>query len=252
MPVTQPQWNDLRGKHLHTGRTKIVGIVLHDTAGSGTHGDTKYLANPSDGRNVCVEFTVEADGSIWKLNPDIEAYWTAHAGRATKFQGLRNQDVARATIGIELPLKAKLDLAPRPLYSDARVRSVAHLCAWLCEKYNLESSDITTHRQIITDGSRSDPRQFPFEGPNGFWQYFWEFMGHGEDYEAAVDMVKTPTEEVVAAQRTHRVVAGETLSALANRYYNDYGKYPLIKEANKLKTDTIVVDQILIIPAKET
>lgn len=70
----QPKWTELIAKYVKSGRLKIVGIVLHDTAGNGGHGDTKYLAHPTDGRRVSVDFTVERDGGIWKLNPDLEKF----------------------------------------------------------------------------------------------------------------------------------------------------------------------------------
>lgn len=166
---------DLTAKYLATRRLLIQGIITHDTAGSGTHNDTKYLANPSDGRKVSVDFTVERDGSIWQLNPDLKKYCCSHAGRHTKFQQWRDGQVNHATVGIEIVQKANLSLVP--VYTDEQVKAVAHLCAWLCQEFNLEPSDISTHRQVITDGSRSDPRKFPFEGDNGFWFYFNEARG---------------------------------------------------------------------------
>lgn len=191
--MNQPKWTELRAKNLTLRRGKIAGTILHDTAGSATHNDTLYLANPGDGRPVSVDFTVERDGSIWKLNPDLEKYCCSHAGRKTKFKGFVNGQVNQATVGIEIVQKANLSLTP--VYTPEQVKSVAELCAWLTEKFNLETSDITTHRNIITDGSRSDPRNFPFEGPNGFWQFYWEAKGRGEVHEAAREIQKIPEED---------------------------------------------------------
>jgi hypothetical protein len=169
--ISAPQiFRTLTAKNKARRNSRIKGIVLHDTAGSGTHNDTRYLANPGDGRGVSVDFTVERDGSIWQLNPDLPKYCCFHAGRRTKFKGLLDGAVNHATIGIEIVQKA--DLALKPLYPEAQVQAVAHLCAWLCGEYGLEKADITTHRQIIRDGSRSDPRQFPFEGISGLWERF--------------------------------------------------------------------------------
>jgi len=237
----QPKWTELTAKHLENGRTKIRGIVLHDTAGNGGHGDTKYLANPSDGRKVSVDFTVERDGSIWKLNPDLDKFYTKHAGRATKFKGLTDGGVTRATIGIEICQHK--DLALKPTYPVAQVKSVAELCAWIVTKYKLTTSDVTTHRNVITDGSRSDPRKFPFEGPEGFWQFYWEAQGKGEEHAVAAIMPKVPE----AGQ--HVVKKGDTLSSIAKLLLGKASRWPEIQAANSLPGTTIVPGQVLTIPA---
>jgi hypothetical protein len=47
---------------------------------------------------------------------------------------------------------------------------------------------------VITDGSRSDPRQFPFDGPNGFWFFYWQALGQGDTFLASL----TASDEVPA------------------------------------------------------
>jgi N-acetyl-anhydromuramyl-L-alanine amidase AmpD len=178
--IKQPTWTELSAKYIRAGRTGVLGIVLHDTAGTGKHNDTLYLQNPGDGRKVSSDFTVERDGSIWKLNPDIRSMHSAHAGRATKWRQYVNSDVNLVTVGIEIVQHANLTLIP--VYPSAQVDSVAHLCAWLTSEFNLGASDITTHRQIITDGSRSDPRKFPFDGKDGFWHKYWEQYGNEKKF----------------------------------------------------------------------
>lgn len=174
--INQPKIDrSLTAKNVSERRGKIRFIVLHDTAGSGLHNDTRYLANPGDGRIVSVDFTVERDGSIWQLNPDLSKYCTFHAGRNTRFRGITNGACNHTSIGIEIVQKADLSLSP--IYPDEQIQAAAALCAWLCEKFGLEKDDITTHRQIITDGSRTDPRKFPFEGEHGFWAHFHRANG---------------------------------------------------------------------------
>jgi N-acetyl-anhydromuramyl-L-alanine amidase AmpD len=158
---------NLRAKYLAARKRTVQGIVLHDTYGSGTHNDTRYLANPGDGRQVSTDFTVERDGTIYQLNPDLRRYATFHAGRATSFKGVSNGLVNHATIGIEIVQHKNLSL--RPVYPDAQIRAVAGLCSFLCSEFGLTVNDITTHKQIIQDGSRTDPREFPF---NDFYRYF--------------------------------------------------------------------------------
>lgn len=192
--MKQPKWNELNATFINKGRKGILGIVLHDTAGTGKHNDTLYLAHPQDGRKVSVDFTVERDGSIWKLNPDLGTYYCNHAGRNTSWRRYENAAVNSVTVGIEIVQQGELKLSPT--YTNEQVASVAQLCAWICNEYKLVPSDITTHRQIITDGSRSDPRKFPFEGENGFWFYFWKEFKKEENFVASF-MNNEEEEEVV-------------------------------------------------------
>jgi N-acetylmuramoyl-L-alanine amidase len=191
---TRPSFNALPARFIKRKRSAILGIVLHDTAGVGTHNDTLYLSNPQDGRKVSVDFTVERDGSIWKLNPDLRVYFCNHAGRATSWRGFKNKEVNKVTIGIEIVQKNILSL--KPLYPQAQVDSVAHLCAWLTSSFALVAADITTHRQIITDGSRSDPRRFPFDDADGFWARYWAQFGKAESF---VSSLKTGAEPLPPA-----------------------------------------------------
>lgn len=201
---------ELTARHLGRGSRQVVGIILHDTAGSGTHNDTRYLANPGDGRTVSVDFTVERDGSVYQLNPDLKNNWTYHAGRATSFKGLRNAAVTKGCIGIEICQKADLSLTP--LYPTAQVEAVAGLCAFLCEEFGLKREDITTHAKVITDGSRSDPRKFP-------WDEFWSKFGGEEVF--------------------HIVEAGDTLWSLANRYQT---RVETIKALNGMNDASNVIE----------
>ena len=181
---SQPDWRtDLTAAHLGLRQRDIIGIVLHDTAGAGTHNDTVYLAS-NNSREVSVDFTVERNSGIWKLNDQLAQKHCNHAGRNTAWRGLANHQVNEATIGIGIVQKDTLSLSP--VYSRVQVRSVGQLCAWLVSRFGLQASDITTHRQIVTDGSRSDPRRFPFDGRDGFWFYYWEAFGQEERFLASL------------------------------------------------------------------
>lgn len=205
----------LRAKNLgrpritRNGQVVIAGVCLHDTAGSGKHGDTLYLANPGDGRAVSVDFTVERDGSIYQLNPDLQKYYTFHAGRATRFRAAdgstyKNRDVTRVLIGIELVQKANLSLSP--IWPADQIQAAAELCLFLAQTFGFGKSQITTHQQIITDGSRSDPRQFPFDS---FWFYF--------NRAANVPAIDPPAGEL-GRPVIHTVKAGETLYSISKMY----------------------------------
>lgn len=212
---------DYTARYLGRGDREVIGIVLHDTAGSGKINDVKYLANPGDGRRVSVDFCVTRDGDIYQLSPDLKKHWTYHAGRATRFKGFTNSSVTKRTIGIEIVQKADLSLTPT--YPDVQVKATGELCSYLCEQFGLSKEDITTHAKIITDGSRSDPRRFPFDK---FYEYFNNMSGN--------ETLK------------HTVVAGDTLFALANRYHTTIEE---LKRLNNLNdpSNVILVGQVLVI-----
>ncbi|MDQ3132358.1 MAG: N-acetylmuramoyl-L-alanine amidase [Acidobacteriota bacterium] len=241
-----PVWNELNARYISNRNRKIAGIVLHDTAGAGTHNDTLYLVNPGVKPKVSVDFTVERDGSIWKLNPDLSRFKCNHAGRATRFKNRVDAQVNHGTVGIEICQKANLSLSP--VYTDVQVKSVAVLCAWLTEEFKLTTADITTHRQIITDGSRSDPRQFPFEGTGGFWNLYWQAKGSGDEFELSEAITKTP--DLSAAKLTHVVVKGDTLNSIAKKFYGNPALWTKIQKANSLSGTLILIGQVLIIPPK--
>lgn len=218
---------DLVAKNLATFRSKrtIRGIVLHDTAGSGKHGDTIYLANDPENRGISVDFTVERDGKIYQLNPNPLKFFTSHAGRATKFRGFVNAQVNRVTLGIEIVQKANLSLLP--IWPLEQVTAVAELCAHLCKTYNLTKDDITTHQLIITDGSRTDPRKWPFQD---FWSYFNDFARRNAPE--------------LAGKIKHTVALGDTLYALARTYGTTIEKLKALNNMN-YPSNEIMVGQIL-------
>src|ERR1043166_8391212 len=209
--------------HMSNGNRVPVGIVLHDTAASGTINDVKYLADPSDGRVVSVDFVGTRDGNVYQLNPDLTKHWTYHAGRNTKFKGYVNSAVNKATVGIEISQKADMSLIP--LYPAEQVQAVAELCAELCDEFNLTRDDITTHAKIIQDGSRSDPRQFPFDD---FYAAFNAAGGH------------QPT--------TYTVAVGDTLWSIAQRFATTVES---IKHLNGMNTasNLITAGQQLVVNA---
>jgi hypothetical protein len=230
----------IRAKHLGRrlvlgGVPFIAGIVLHDTAGSGTHNDTKYLANPGDGRVVSVDYTVERDGSVYELNPDVKNNCTWHAGRATKFvvpgRILRNREVTQSTIGIELCHKSNPAL-DNPIWTDEQVKAVAELCLFLCQRYGLGKDRITTHAAVITDGTRSDPRAFPW---STFWFYFNKSAGTPAVNPSAPDL---------AVPVYYEVKAGDSLWKIAKA---NQTTIEAIKAANNLTSDVIQPGQRLIV-----
>lgn len=196
-------------------------IVLHDTAGNGGLGDVKYLANDPEGRGISVDYCVPKDGKIYKLNPDIVRYGTNHAGRATSFRGVSGSIVNRSSIGIEIGQKADIT-GLNPLYPEVQVKSVGELCRKLCDDFELTKTDITTHAKIITDRSRSDPRQWP-------WDLFWVYFD-GEEKQPIY----------------HVVEAGDTLWSLSRKYLTSVESLKAMNSMND-RSNIIRVGQKLLV-----
>lgn len=229
------------------GKPFVGGVCLHDTAGSGTHSDTLYLAGPGDGRVVSVDYTVERDGAVYELNPDIVNKCTFHAGRATQWKAagrvFRNHAVTQVLIGIELVQRAAIAQSS-PVWPAEQIRSAAQLCFGLCRRFNLTKEQVTTHAQIITDGSRSDPRQFPFDS---FWFYFNQYgnaaPGEGNDTNA---FIPGPAADPLTNNVIYSVVAGDSLWKIAKQFSTTIEK---LKADNNLSgpSNTIRPNQKIII-----
>lgn len=214
----------LRAKNTAPRQRRVSFIVLHDTAGNGTIGDAKYLANDPEGRGVSVDFCITKDGTIYQLNHDLRHRTTFHAGRRTKFRGLTNGAVNHASIGIEIAQTVR-----NPEYPERQVKAVAFTCRELCKEFGLLKEDITTHKKIITDGSRSDPREFP-------WESFWAYFNEGSDTRLQLSAV------------THTVVAGDTLYSLARTYSTTV---EAIKALNHMDSPNMLIQVGQVLTVKE-
>lgn len=207
-------------ENLGTRTSKVEFIVLHDTAGTGSKNDAIYLANDPEERGISVDFCIDKEGTVWQLNPDLARYCTFHAGRHTSFRSRKNGGVNQHSIGIEIAQKANMK-GLDPAYPDVQVREVARICREVCQQFKLTKLDITTHSKIITDGSRSDPRNFPWDA---FWGYFNNLNGEPG----------TPTSQPIV----HTVQEGDTLYSLSKQYLTSVEK---IKALNKLNTPSNLI-----------
>lgn len=218
----------LRAKNLRGPQSRRVrGIVLHDTAGSGTVGDVHYLATDPEHRGISVDYVVTRDGTAWQLNPDPHRYYTFHAGRHTKFRDMINGGVNAGTIGIEISHKADPSKQD-PEWPSEQVQAIADLCKMLCKDYGLTADDITTHAKIITDGSRSDPRKFPF---SEFWARF------NGDTEIAAPIAPADNVGNIVVYDIE-VKAGDTLWGLAQKYKTTV---EAIKSLNDMNTTSNMI-----------
>lgn len=206
----------LKAKNLGRRNGKVEFIVLHDTAGSGGRGDAEYLANDPEKRGISVDFCILKDGTIYQLNPDLKGRCTFHAGRSTSFRGRTNAGVNQHSVGIEIAQKANMK-GLSVAYPEAQVRAVAEVCRYLCSQFGLSKTDITTHSKIIRDGSRSDPRNFP-------WEAFWDFFNneHGLDDANGVRLTAI----------THTVRPGDTLYTLARTYTTTVERIKALNDMN--------------------
>lgn len=193
----------LAAKNRGVRRGTVQFIVLHDTAGSGTSSDAQYLANDPEHRGISVDYCITKDGTVWELNHDLSGHCTYHAGRHTRFRDYVNGGVNQHSVGIEISQKANMR-GQDPLYPHVQVIAVAQVCVDLCKRFGLNKTDITTHAAIIQDGSRTDPRSFPWDE---FWARFRELT---MDDEAIPDHAGQPV--------IHKVIAGDTLWAIAAKY----------------------------------
>lgn len=230
--------NTLRARKLNSYndgvRPTVKGIVLHDTAGSGTINDAKYLANDPENRGVSVDFVILRDGTVYKLNPDLTRYSTNHAGRHTawKAKGLVAGNMNGHVIGIEISHNV-VPARQTPEWPVEQVTAVAQVCRYLCEQFHLDpKTDITTHAKIITDGSRTDPRNFPFD-------QFWVAMADGI---AGV----VPANPETSHKTFHTVVEGETLWGLANKYHTSIEAIKALNHFDTPSTLITVGQQLLV------
>lgn len=206
------------------GPKGIRGVMLHDTAGNGGHGDTIYISDPSDGRKAGIDFTIERDGSIWQLNHDLSGQWAQHASRATRVKFgndvFKGSQVSRAIVGIELT-HAAVPKKHLPLWPAPQVEAAAELCLYLAVTYGFDKTAVVTHAKAVTDGSRSDPRDFPFDL---FWTYWNRHAGtQAPDHGMPV---------------IHTVAPGDTLWKLAKLYKTSVES---IKALNSMNTPSNVI-----------
>jgi N-acetyl-anhydromuramyl-L-alanine amidase AmpD len=202
-------------------------VVLHDTAGSGTVNDALYLAAPGDHRVVSVDFVALKTGEIYQLNPDPRTMFTYHAGRATQFDGYRNAQVNRHSIGIEISQKANIKSVPEPKYPHEQVQAVAELLVYFAKTFGIGKSKITTHSKIITDGSRSDPREFP-------WDELWDRYNDLAGFRNG------------GGKLTYTVQPGDTLWAISNKFLTSVEKLKALNDINDPSNDLLVGQTITV------
>lgn len=236
--MIKPETNKkLTAKWTASGRGKIHGVMLHDTAGTGLHNDTVYISNPSDGRKAGIDFTIERDGTIYELNHDLKTRYAFHASRATRVKlpgiTLAGNAVSKGFVGIELchKLDPKKQL---PIWPETQVRAAAALCLWLASEFGFGKEAVITHAKAVTDGSRSDPRDFPFD-------LFWTIWN-----QTAGTPAINPQAPGLGMPIFHVVAAGDTLWRLAVRYKTSIDSIRLLN-GMEAREETIQIGQKLLV-----
>lgn len=160
MPVKQPIFINRSAANLGKRTSLPKLIVLHHSGGSRA-GDLSWLTRSDS--HVSADFYVSKRGVIYKLNPQLSQYYTWHAG-TSEWRGHAN--INNISIGIEQEHK------PGEAWTKEQIRAVAHLCAWLMDRYGLRLDDhcIQGHAAVATPkGRKTDPENFP-------WTAFSEYV----------------------------------------------------------------------------
>lgn len=154
MSVPQPRWIDRPTPRLSKRTLKIRYIILHHGGGT-VQGDLAALTGPS-GR-VSADFYVDRSGRIYKLNPQLTLCYTWHAGES-KFDGRTNLN--RYSLGIE----AEHDPQVHSTWTPAQYDTLAHLVAWLVERYNIPVDHVVGHKDVAWPrGRKIDPSNFDWD-----------------------------------------------------------------------------------------
>ena len=93
-----------------------------------------------------------------------------------------------------------------PVWPDVQLKNAAELCVQLCNLFKLRKEQITTHSHIITDGTRTDPRNFPFDS-------FWFFFNRLANMPTVEKINPALGEPII-----YEVRSGETLAKISKRF----------------------------------
>ncbi len=127
---------------------EISAIIIHATANSSLNGVIAWFRKPT--AYVSSHYTIGKDGTIVQHVLEKKRAW--HAGKSS-WQG-RN-DLNSWAVGIEL---VNLNNGADP-YPEPQHQANVALCAYLCEKYNINTNFILGHYDIAPR-RKTDPRGY--------------------------------------------------------------------------------------------
>jgi len=159
-PVLRPKWIERYTPNLSPRRKGVRLIILHHTGGS-LPGCLRWLTSVRS--KVSADFLISRGGLIYKLNQQLNLYYTWHAGRSLwKRLGEVFRGVNKISFGIEM------EHVPGEPWPDRQVSAAAHLCAWMIDRYpddalELPQHPIQSHRAVAYPrGRKTDPENFPW------------------------------------------------------------------------------------------
>lgn len=230
------------------------GIVVHSTGANNPN--LKRYVGPDDGilgenknnnhwnnagANKCVHAFIgkAADGSlkIYQTLPWNYRCWGVGSGKKGSYNATHIQfEICEDGLTNEAYYRGAFQLAKQ-------------LCAFLCEEYGIDTSNIVGHYEAAEAGygsNHADPRHWQKKHGGSMAQFRADVkaMLSGTVTNEPVQVAKPQQ----SAYTTYTVKKGDTLWRIAQKQLGKGARYKDIKKLNSLTRDSIQVGQILKIP----
>lgn len=138
---------------------KVEAIILHHTGSFNANGELAWMCNPE--AKVSAHYLIDREGNITQMVRDEHVAW--HAGKS-ELNGRKY--VNNFSVGIELTG----DTVKKPLTED-QYGSLIWLVRKLADKYNVDASNIVSHREIAPG------RKVDLDPANFNWEKFYADLG---------------------------------------------------------------------------
>ena len=235
------------------------GIVVHSTGANNPN--LKRYVGPDDGilgkntnnnhwnnanANKCMHAFIGrvADGSIkvYQTLPWDYRCWGVGSGKKGSYNSTHIQ--------FEI---CEDDLTSEKYYKET-FQAAKELCAYLCEKYNINVDNVVGHYEAAEAGygsNHADPRHWQKKHGGSMAQFRKDvkaMLGQVEQ-PTVKETEKTPVVETKPQTYTsYTVKKGDTLWRIAHQQLGSGNRYKEIMTANDLKNDKLMIGQTLKIP----
>ena len=233
------------------------GIVVHSTGANNPN--LKRYVGPDDGilgkntnnnhwnnanANKCMHAFIGkvADGSIkvYQTLPWDYRCWGVGSGK--------NGSYNSSHIQFEI---CEDDLTTESYYSKA-FQAAKELCAYLCKEYGISVDNVVGHYEAAEAGygsNHADPRHWQKKHGGSMSQF-------RKDVKALLGQVDASTSQVPAKEEpkqetsytSYTVKKGDTLWRIAHKQLGNGNRYKEIMTASGIKSDKLMVGQVLTIP----